>query len=73
MTEQKNLFGEVINPAEILADDVVYDKQLSVEYENRFNQIIFKDFTEADFNIFFILCAVAKIKEQGLSIFHLSK
>lgn len=60
MTEQKNLFGEVINPAEILADDVVYDKQLSVEYENRFNQIIFKDFTEADFNIFFILCAVAK-------------
>ena len=57
---QLDLFGEPINPAEQLADDVVYEKDLSVEYENRFNQIIFRDFTEADFNIFFILCAIAK-------------
>lgn len=57
---QKDLFGNVINLAENLADGVVYEKDLSVEYQNRFNQIVFKDFTEADFNIFFILCAVAK-------------
>lgn len=59
--EQPNLFGDLIdNTPQVIADEVVYEKDLSVEYQNRFNQIIFKDFTEADFNIFFILCAIAK-------------
>jgi len=58
--QQRNLFGELLDDEQVAADEVVYEKDLSAEYQNRFNQIIFKDFTEADFNIFFILCAVAK-------------
>lgn len=57
---EPNLFSGLDSQIPIVADEIIYENDLNVEYHNKFNQIIFKDFTESDFNIFFILCAVAK-------------